>query len=522
MIFQIGGVNMAKRAVISVSDKTGVVEFAKGLVHEGFRLISTGGTFKALTEAGVPVTYVSEITGFPEILDGRVKTLHPMIHGGILAMDSEEHKAQCREAGIELIDLVCVNLYPFRETIAKEQVTFEEAIENIDIGGPTMVRSAAKNHNRVTVVVNPVNYSEILKSLKENGDVSYSLRKRLAAEAFAHTAEYDRLIAGYLEGQLDIEASFPGNLRLFAGKAQELRYGENPDQKAAFYVDPEAGKGTLAYGRQLQGKELSYNNWVDMDAAWDIVSEFPETACVIIKHTNPCGLALGKTVGEAYEKALEADPVSAFGGIIAFNRVVDEEVALAIKTRFYEVIIAPDFSTKAREALADKLNLRLFVVGRDEYNNTRGWKIRTVNGGFLVQDEDQGTAPISTWQVVSKIKPGEEDLAELEFAWKACKHVKSNAIVVSNQKQVLGVGAGQMNRVGSAKIALEQAGDKAKGAYLASDAFFPFADSVESAHSYGIKAIVQPGGSIRDQEVIEAANRLGIALVFTGRRHFKH
>ncbi|MGI6449913.1 MAG: bifunctional phosphoribosylaminoimidazolecarboxamide formyltransferase/IMP cyclohydrolase [Desulfitobacteriia bacterium] len=513
---------MGKKAILSVSDKTGLVEFAKGLVRVGFDLISTGGTFKVLDEAGIPVTYVSEITGFPEILDGRVKTLHPKIHGGILARDTAEHLAQCKDSGIDLIDLVCVNLYPFRETIAKESVTLEEALENIDIGGPTMVRAAAKNHTRVTIVVNPLNYGEILQSIEENGTVSLALRKKLAAEAFAHTAEYDRLIAGYLEGQLDTEIFFPQNLRLTATKVQDLRYGENPGQKAAFYADPEAGKGTLAYGRQLQGKELSYNNWMDMDAAWEIVSEFEDTACVVIKHTNPCGVALGQSVLEAYEKALAADPVSAFGGIIAFNRVVDEVTAEAIKNRFYEVIVAPDFTTKAQEIMAAKTNLRLFTVGREECCKTRGFKVRTVNGGFLVQEEDQGITPSSRWQTVSRLQPTEDDLAEMEFAWKVCKHVKSNAIVVAGQNQVFGVGAGQMNRVGSAKIALEQAGAKAQGAYLASDAFFPFPDSVELASQFGIKAIVQPGGSIKDQEVIEAADRLGIILVFTGRRHFKH
>lgn len=468
------------------------------------------------------MTYISEITGFPEILDGRVKTLHPKIHGGILAMDTQEHKAQCLDAGIDLIDLVCVNLYPFRETIAKEHVTFEEAIENIDIGGPTMVRSAAKNHERVTIVVNPASYGEILRGLQENGSIPLALRRRLAAEAFAHTAEYDRLIAGYLEGEIDKEDFFPKNLRLFATKIQDLRYGENPGQKGAFYADPEAGEGTLALGQQLQGKELSYNNWMDMDAAWEIVAEYAETACVIIKHTNPCGVALGDSVLEAYQRALETDPVSAFGGIIAFNRVVDADTAAEIKGRFYEVIIAPGFSLKAKEILADKANLRLFAVGSEEGCATRGWKIKTVNGGFLVQEEDRGIIPATEWEVVSEQKPTEDDLAELEFAWKACKHVKSNAIVVTNRKQVLGVGAGQMNRVGSAKIALDQAGQEAKGAYLASDAFFPFPDSVELAHNFGIKAIAQPGGSIRDKEVIEAANRLEIILLFTGRRHFKH
>ena len=513
---------MNKRALISVSDKAGVVEFAGSLVKMGFQIISTGGTYKTLEQAGVPVIYVSEVTGFPEILDGRVKTLHPVIHGGILAMDSEDHKAQCQENGIELIDIVCVNLYPFRETIAKEGVSFEDAIENIDIGGPTMVRSAAKNHERVTIVVNPKNYKEVIDNLKQHGHVPLILRKRLAAEAFAHTAEYDRLIAGYLEVQNDQEVYFPQNLRLFATKVQDLRYGENPGQKAAFYADPEAGRGTLAYGSQLQGKELSYNNWMDMDAAWCLVQEYAENVCAIIKHTNPCGLAIGDSVFEAYEKALACDPVSAFGGIISFNRVVDEKTADAISKRFYEVIVAPDFSLEARKILSTKVNLRLFAVGREDVAFIRGWKIKTVNGGFLLQDEDIATVESHDWQVVSNALPTEDDLAELEFAWKVCKHVKSNAIVVTNNRRILGVGAGQMNRVGSAGIALEQAGERAKNAYLASDAYFPFSDSVDVAHEFGIKAIVQPGGSIRDKEVIERANELGIILMFTGRRHFRH
>lgn len=513
---------MVKKAIISVSDKTGIKDFARGLVEEGYELISTGGTFKNLKEAGIPVSYVSEITGFPEILDGRVKTLHPKIHGGILAMDTDEHRRQCQETGIGLIDLVCVNLYPFRETISKEGVSFEEAIENIDIGGPTMVRSAAKNHVRVTIVVNPKNYPEILNYLKEDGSIPLGIRKRLAAEAFAHTAEYDRLIAGYLENQIESGPFFPGNLRLFARKVQDLRYGENPGQKAVLYADPEAGKGNLVSGQQLQGKEFSYNNWMDMDAAWEIASEYNDTVCVIIKHTNPCGVALGRNVLEAYERALSADPVSAFGGIIAFNRVVDEETARAIKERFYEVIVAPGFNPQAEQILSAKANLRLFAVGREEGCATRGWKIKTINGGFLVQQEDLGVAPVEEWKCVSAAKPSEDDLAELEFAWKTCKHVKSNAIVVSAKKQVLGVGAGQMNRVGSVKIALEQAGENARGAFLASDAYFPFPDSVELANASDIKAIIQPGGSVNDQKVIAAADKMGIILIFTGRRHFKH
>ena len=512
-----------KRAVLSVSDKTGLIEFASGLLKYGYELISTGGTYKVLQEAGLAVTYVSEITGFPEILDGRVKTLHPKIHGGILAMDTPEHRAQCEQAGIELIDLVCVNLYPFRETIAKDNVTFEEAIENIDIGGPTMVRAAAKNHARVTIVVNPANYEQVLASIAENGTVTPALRQKLAAEAFAHTADYDRLIADYLEKQQAKEGFFPQNLRITASKLQDLRYGENPAQKGAFYLDLEAGRGTLGYARQLQGKELSYNNWMDMDAAWEIVKELDAPACVIIKHTNPCGAALGHTVLEAYERALASDPVSAFGGIIACNSLVDEETAKAIQGRFFEVIVAPGFSPAAKEILAAKTNLRLMEVSGEEGSSvTRGWKIRTVNGGFLVQEEDRGTTPLSEWQTVSVKQPTEEDLRQLEFVWKVCKHVKSNAIVVGKDYQILGVGAGQMNRVGSAQIALEQAGERVRDGYLASDAFFPFADSIELAHRFGIKAIVQPGGSIRDEEVIQAADKAGLILVTTGRRHFKH
>ena len=514
---------MKRRALISVSDKTGIVAFAQGLAELDFELISTGGTYKALEEANIPVKYVSEITGFPEVLDGRVKTLHPLIHGGILARDCAEHREQMKQNGISFIDLVVVNLYPFRETIAKPGVSFEEAIENIDVGGPTMVRAAAKNHERVTVVVNPDSYESILSVLREEGAVSAGMRRRLAAEAFAHTAEYDRLIAGYLERQLEPIESFPKTLRLTAQKVQELRYGENPQQKAAFYVNPETGRGTLANGKQLQGKELSYNNWVDMDAAWKIVREFESCAATIIKHTNPCGVALGKTPLEAYESALAADPISAYGGIIAFNRVVDTICAKALIEHFYEVIIAPEFSPEAREILSAKTNLRLLVVGRGDAGKIKpGWALRSIDGGYLVQEIDGGTTPVSEWDIVTDTKPTKEDLLALDFAWRVVKHVKSNAIVITDHGQTLGVGAGQMNRVGSVKIALEQAGDKVKGAYLASDAFFPFPDSIEAAAKAGIRAIVQPGGSIHDPAVIEAANRLKIIMVFTHRRHFQH
>lgn len=514
---------MKRKAIISVSDKTGIVDLARGLTELDFELISTGGTYKTLVEADIPVRYVTEVTGFPEVLDGRVKTLHPLIHGGILARDCVEHREQMSQNGISFIDLVVVNLYPFRETIAKPGVSFEDAIENIDVGGPTMVRAAAKNHERVIVLVNPESYIDILNLLQETGTVSAATRKRLAAEAFAHTAEYDRLIAGYLERQLESTEGFPTTLRIMAQKVQDLRYGENPQQKAAFYINPEDGVGTLAGGKQLQGKELSYNNWVDMDAAWKIAQEFDTCAVSIVKHTNPCGVALGETPVEAYENALAADPVSAYGGIIAFNRVVDAACAERLKARFYEVIIAPEFSPEAREILSEKTNLRLFAVGREDVESVnKGWTINSIDGGYLVQDIDQGTTSVSEWDIVTTQKPTEEDLLALNFAWRIVKHVKSNAIVVSDAQQTLGIGAGQMNRVGSVKIALEQAGDKVKGAYLASDAFFPFSDSIEEAAKAGIRAIVQPGGSIHDALVIEAANRLNIIMVFTHRRHFQH
>lgn len=528
---------MNRRALLSVSNKTGIVELAQGLVELGFELVSTGGTFKTLTEAGLPVRYVTEITGFPEILDGRVKTLHPKIHGGILARGTEEHLQQLEENGIGLIELVVVNLYPFKETIAKEEVDFQEAIENIDIGGPSMVRAAAKNQERVSILVNPNRYEEVLKVLQEQGEVPYALRKRLAAEAFTHTAEYDLYITTYLITELAKESvagssnqssneavsysRFPDAFTLSAQKVQDLRYGENPAQKAAFYSGTGAS-GTLAHGKQLQGKELSYNNWMDMDAAWGIVEDFREPACAIIKHTNPCGTALGNTAVEAYERALAADPVSAFGGIIAFNREVDAQCALALKAHFYEVIVSPEFSNDAREILKEKKNLRLFLVEQDKKPLFTPWKVRSIQGGFLVQEEDEGTVPVSEWEVVSERKPTTQDLQELDFAWRVVKHVKSNAIVLTKEGQTLGVGAGQMNRVGSVKIALEQAGEKALGAYLASDAFFPFPDSLEEAAKAGVRAVVQPGGSVKDAEVIEAANRLNLIMVFTHRRHFKH
>jgi len=511
---------MGLRAVLSVSDKQGIVEFARGLAALGVELISTGGTYKTLTEADIPVKYVSEVTGFPEIMEGRVKTLHPLIHGGILARDCEEHRQQAAQNDIQFIDLVVVNLYPFKETIAKPGVSFAEAIENIDIGGPTMVRAAAKNQERVTIIVNPRHYSAVLAVLQKKGKVPWEMRQRLAAEAFAHTAEYDRVIAGYLEQRLEPQAVFPTVIRLMANKVQDLRYGENPQQHAALYATLQ--EGTLASGRQIQGKELSYNNWTDMDVAWAIVGEFQQCAAVIIKHANPCGVALGATPLEAYERALATDPVTASGGIVAFNRVVDGACARAIRERLFEGITAPDFRQDAREILGEKTSIRLYAVGSQEPSRDPSWKIKSVNGGYLVQEEDYGKNPISEWKMVTINKPTHEDLQELEFAWQVVKHVKSNAIVVSRFKQAIGIGAGQMNREYSVNIALSQAGNKVNGAYLASDAFFPSPESLEEAAKAGIRAIVQPGGSVKDKAVIDAANNLNLIMVLTNRRYFQH
>ncbi|KKM10400.1 phosphoribosylaminoimidazolecarboxamide formyltransferase [Clostridiales bacterium PH28_bin88] len=540
---------MSKRAIISVSDKSGVVEFARELVGLGFEVVSTGGTAKTLKEAGVPVTYISDVTGFPEILEGRVKTLHPSVHGGILARRVPEHLAQLEENRIQPIDVVVVNLYPFRETIAKPGVTLEEAIENIDIGGPTMVRAAAKNYESVAVVVNPKRYPEVLNELKDRGEVGSDLRFRLAVEAFTHTAEYDTAISAYLQLILqqsqgshlpsaqisavyekgrwdDPSAAFkdiPANFLLAGDLVQELRYGENPHQRAAFYREPGATGASVATARQLQGKELSFNNIVDLEAAFSLVREFERPAAVIIKHTNPCGTAVGDNVAEAYTKAYNADPVSAFGGIVALNRPVDAATAGEMVKIFLEAVIAPGFDAGALEVFKTKENIRLMAAGDLSAGRAAGgFDLKKVSGGFLVQDLDIGTVPPEEWKVVTDQKPSPEEMQELLFAWKVVKHVKSNAIVVTNGGVTLGVGAGQMNRVGSARIALEQAGESARGAVLASDAFFPFADTVEEAAKAGITAIVQPGGSLRDEESIEACNRHGIAMVFTGRRHFKH
>lgn len=508
-----------KRALISVSDKTGLQDFAKALVELDYEILSTGGTARALQEAGIPVIEVSDVTKFPEILDGRVKTLHPIIHAGILARGTEEHMNTLKEMDITPIDLVVINLYPFEETIAKEGVDQQTAIENIDIGGPTMVRAAAKNHERVSIVVDPAQYDEVIAALKSEEGITLAQRQKLAMRAFEMTARYDAAISQYLVSQFadsvfEPSYSFGGQLK------QTLRYGENPHQKAAFYANSKKA-GTLAGAEQLGGKELSYNNIVDTDAAWQMVNEFQDKpACAIIKHTNPCGFAVGETVLDAFTKAHEADPMSSYGGIIAFNRVLDKATAEEIIKTFFEAVIAPGYEEGVVDVLHKKEKLRILDTHACGQVTTP-W-IETISGGFLVQERDIHHLDVNDLKVVTETKPDPALLDDLVFAWNVVKHVKSNAIVVAKDGVSIGVGAGQMNRVGSCDIALKHAGDKAKGAVLASDAFFPFADNIEVAAQAGITAIIQPGGSIRDQEVIDACNKFGIAMVFTGVRHFKH
>lgn len=508
---------MAKRALISVSNKDGIVEFAKELVALGYEILSTGGTKKLLQENNVPVTGVDEVTKFPEILDGRVKTLNPMIHGGLLGkFDDPSHQAQMKEHGIEPIEIVCVNLYPFVETISKPDVTYEEAIENIDIGGPTMLRAAAKNHQYVTVIVDSNDYATVLEELKANGATTFETRKKLAAKVFRHTASYDAYISNYLT-----EEEFPENLTLTYELKQTLRYGENPHQKAAFYKKRLGSDFSLAYATQLHGKELSYNNIQDGNAALQIVKEFKEPAAVAVKHMNPCGVGIGSTIEEAFDRAYESDPVSIFGGIIALNREVNAATAEKLSKIFLEIIIAPSFSEEALEILTKKKNIRLLTINFAQEKRDP-FKVVSVEGGLLVQEDDTYGFEDAEIKVVTDREPTEEEWEALKLGWAVVKHVKSNAIVVNNKEMTLGIGAGQMNRVGAAKIALEQAGEKAKGAVLASDAFFPMPDTVEEAIKAGITAIIQPGGSIRDQDSIDAANKAGIAMVFTGVRHFKH
>ncbi|WP_027724853.1 bifunctional phosphoribosylaminoimidazolecarboxamide formyltransferase/IMP cyclohydrolase [Tuberibacillus calidus] len=511
---------MIKRALISVFDKTGMIPFAKGLVDIGFELISTGGTKHALEEAGLPVVSVSEITEFPEMLDGRVKTLHPKIHGGLLAIrDNESHIRDMQTNGIAPIDLVVCNLYPFKETIAKPGATFADAIENIDIGGPSMIRSAAKNHAFVTVVTDPADYEAVLNELKTLGETSLSLRQKLAAKAFRLSAAYDALIADYLTKQTG--ERFPERLTKTFDLHQALRYGENPHQEAAFYRDVFVETGTLAASEQLHGKALSFNNIRDADSALKIIKELDKPAVCAVKHMNPCGVGLGETVEEAYIKAYEADPVSIFGGIIAANRPIDEATARRMSELFLEIIIAPAFSKEALAILTRKKNIRLLTVPMEE-NVCRRHSLTSVAGGLLIQDEDALCFGDAELTYPTKRRPTEAEMRDLILAWQVVKHVKSNAIVLAKEDRTVGIGAGQMNRVGSVRIAVEQAGDEARGAVMASDAFFPMPDSVEEAAKAGITAIIQPGGSIRDQDSIEKADQYGIAMVFTGIRHFKH
>lgn len=505
------------RALLSVSDKTGIVELATVLHEAGIELISTGGTEAVLQQAGLPVKNISEVTSFPEMLDGRVKTLHPLVHGGLLGRrDLDTHVAQMKDHHIEPIDYVVVNLYPFKETIAKENTTYEEAIENIDIGGPSMLRSAAKNHASVTVVVDPSDYTLVADEVR-GGGTSFETRQRLATKVFRHTAAYDALIADYLGRQ--ISETFPEQLTVTYEKVQDLRYGENPHQQAAFYKTPLYDGMTLANATQLHGKELSYNNIQDTNAALEALSELTEPAAVVVKHMNPCGVAVGRTISQAFERAHAADPISIFGGIVALNREVDFETADALRNIFLEIIIAPSFSEAALDRLKEKKNLRLLTL---DMGQMTGMRLTAVAGGLLVQDGDDMTLDDASCQIVTDRRPTAAEWEDLKLAWRVVKHVKSNAIVVAKDETTIGIGAGQMNRVGAAKIAFEQAGERATGAALGSDAFFPMADTVEVAAAAGITAIIQPGGSIRDAESIEAANRHAITMVFTSVRHFKH
>ena len=510
---------MKKRALLSVSDKTGLVPFAKGLIDLGYELVSTGGTLKALHDGGLEAKQVSEITGSDEILDGRVKSLHPVIHAGLLARrDDENHMSQLAEREIGLIDVVVVNLYPFKETISKPDVTEDVAIENIDIGGPTMLRSAAKNFRDVTVVVDPADYDAVLTSLQAGSDKQ--MRKQLAAKVFRHTAHYDSLIAQYfvtLTDEKDTET-----LSLSYELKQSLRYGENPHQEAAFYEKANYQGASIAHCTQLNGKELSYNNIQDANAALEIALEFDEKpVAVALKHMNPCGVGIGETIEAAFNKAYEADPISIFGGIVALNREVNKATAEQLKTIFLEIVIAPSFSDEALAILKEKPNLRLLKTNFTK-DTTDKKKVVSVLGGLLVQDRDAGQVTVDDLEVVTDRKPTEEELKALLFGWKVVKHVKSNAIVLATADKTVGVGAGQMNRVGAAKIAIEQAGEKAKGATLASDAFFPMPDTVENAALSGVTAIIQPGGSKRDQDSIDMCNKHGLAMVMTKMRHFKH
>ena len=521
---------MIKQALLSVSDKTGILEFARELSARGVKLLSTGGTAKLLADNGLAVTEVADYTGFPEMLDGRVKTLHPKVHGGILARrDFPEHIAALEKHGIPTIDMVVVNLYPFQQTVAKAECSLEDAIENIDIGGPTMLRSSAKNHKDVVVIVDPSDYQVVLDEMTANqNEVSYNTKFTLAKKVFAHTAQYDGAITNYLTSLGEDKAhatrsNFPQTLNLHFEKVQEMRYGENPHQSASFYRDLKAFDGALANYTQLQGKELSYNNIADADAAWECVKSFEVSACVIVKHANPCGVALGETPFEAYSKALQTDPTSAFGGIIAFNREVDAKAAEVVAKQFVEVLIAPSFTAEAKQIFAAKQNVRLLEIPLGTAINNYDFK--RVGGGLLVQSPDAKNVTQEELRVVTKLQPTPQQMSDMMFAWRVAKYVKSNAIVFCGNGMTLGVGAGQMSRIDSARIAsikAQNAGLTLMGSAVASDAFFPFRDGLDVVVDAGATCVIQPGGSMRDQEVIDAADERGVVMLYTGTRHFRH
>jgi phosphoribosylaminoimidazolecarboxamide formyltransferase/IMP cyclohydrolase len=513
------------RVLISVSDKTGVIEFAKALEKLGADILSTGGTAATLREANVKVTDVSEVTGFPEIMDGRVKTLHPLVHGGLLGRGEQDH-AVMQEHGITQINVVAVNLYPFEATVAKDDCTFEQAIENIDIGGPTMIRSAAKNHAHVAVIVDPADYDTVISELtKNNCSVSAATRQQLAKKAFSHTGCYDAAISSYLQTQ-DEDDDFPARLPVGLRLQETLRYGENPHQSAALYTTPGSAPGTLVAAEQLQGKPLSFNNIADANAALECVKSLGDAGCVIVKHANPCGVAIAEDQAEAYQKAYACDPTSAFGGIIAFNRPVTETVARAIiDQQFVEVVVAPSFQSAAVEAFAAKPNVRVLACGDWDIAAAPGLVLQQVEGGMLVQDKDVACVSREDLTVVSERQPSEQEINDAMLAWKVARFVKSNAIVYGKDNSILGIGAGQMSRIMSAEIAGQKAAEanlELAGATMASDAFFPFRDGIDVAAKYGIKVVIQPGGSMRDDEVIAAANEHGMAMLFTGMRHFRH
>jgi phosphoribosylaminoimidazolecarboxamide formyltransferase/IMP cyclohydrolase len=519
-------VGKVTRALISVSHKEGIVDFAKELAVLGIEILSTGGTAKLLRDAGVKVKDVSEFTGFPEMLDGRVKTLHPKVHGGILGRrGNPEHMRQWKAHGIEPIDLVVVNLYPFEQTVAKPGCTLEDAIENIDIGGPTMLRSSAKNYTDVAVVVSPHDYGRVLEEIKRTGEVSAKTRFELCRTVFLHTARYDSAISAWLDGQVpaDEKTRFPNILTLQLEKVQNLRYGENPHQQGAFYREFGRKEPSVSNARQLQGKEMSFNNFLDANSALELVKEFDQTAAVIVKHNNPCGVAAGETLVEAYRLARDCDPVSAFGGVIVFNRMVDLDTAKEIAATFVEVVVAPEFAPAALEELKRKKDVRVLDIGPTVAGASEGMDLKKITGGFIYQDRDLGRlADVKKLVVATKRMPTDAEYKALAFAWKVCKHVKSNAIVFSTADHTVGIGAGQMSRLDSVRLAVMKAQSPLKGTVIASDAFFPFRDGLDEAARAGATAVIQPGGSLKDEEVIKAANEHGLAMIMTGMRHFRH